>query len=115
MQLFCHLLLSSIEEVIVPPDDSWNRLCSQKRETRQNYRNEDEESHMKQNWRLDEQWKNGYLCEVLLEDQNYLEMDLHSQRRPILSLEALVFPNGTDIPVKDEGPLYRQWRGPGDL
>ena len=51
-----------------------NRL---KREIRRNYGNDDEESHMKQNWRLDEQWKNGYLCEVLLEDQNHLEMDLH--------------------------------------
>ena len=37
------------------------------------------------------------------------------QRRLILSLEALVFPDGTNILVKDEGSLYRQWRGPSDL
>ena len=70
---------------------------------------------MKQNWRLDEPWKNRYLYEVLLEDQNHLEVDLHSQRRLVLSLEALVFPNSADIPAKDERPLYRQWKGPGAL
>ena len=80
MQLSPHPLLPSIEEVIVPPDDSWNKLRRERQGKTTKMRMK---RVMKQNWRLDEQWKNGYLCEVLLETQNYLEMDLHSQRRPV--------------------------------